>query len=155
MIKILTVPHKMLRTKCNVIAKITPPILAVAKDLCEAMDIPHEGIITIGLSAPQIGKLVRMIAYRPNPQEGSIVIIINPVVVSAKNKFTSREGCLSLPGQEFNVARHKIVKVRGLNIAGEERVFKGRGLTAAQLEHEIDHLDGIMIDKSGLSPMRW
>ena len=151
MAKLLTVPNRTLRLKSKPIEKIGAKVKAIAETLIEMMGETYNGLMAMGIAAPQIGKLIRMFVYRPNPftDAPDCVVVINPELVYAKGKVILNEGCLSLPGQIFKVQRHKIVKLSGLNLDGEQRTFKGRGVTAQQLEHELNHLDGILIDEIG------
>lgn len=104
----------------------------------------------IGVSAPQMGKLVRVMAFRRNASpDGDIQVLINPTLVYSKGFHVVREGCLSLPGKLFMVRRPKTVKIRGLTLDGEQRSFRGRDELAQVFQHELDHLDGILIDQVG------
>ncbi len=149
--KLLTIPNRTLRLESKPIEKITSKVKAIAETLIEMMGETYNGLMAIGIAAPQIGKLVRMFVYRPNPYSDApdYVVVINPELVYAKGKVILNESCLSIPGRVFKVQRHKIVKLSGLNLDGEQRTFKGRGLTAQELEHELNHLDGILIDEIG------
>jgi len=149
--KILIVPNRTLRQKSKPIEKIDSGVKAIAETLMDMMCEKQHGLVPIGIAAPQIGKLVRMFAYRANPYSDTpdCTVVINPELSHAKGKVILNESCLSIPGKVFSVQRHKIVKLKGLNLDGEQRTFKGRGLTAQQLEHELNHLDGILIDTVG------
>ena len=151
MAKLLTVPNKTLRLKSQPVEKIGRKVKAIAETLIEMMGETYNELMPVGIAAPQIGKLVRMFVYRPNLRSDApdFVVVINPELVYAKSKVILNEGCLSIPGKVFKVQRHKIVKLSGLNLDGELRTFKGRGATAQQLEHELNHLDGILIDEIG------
>ena len=98
----------------------------------------------VGLAAPQIGYPVRVCVVRVG---GVKWALINPVVVSAKGFSRVEEGCLSIPGKVFNVLRANIVKVRAVSPEGVSRVYKGHDVLARALQHEIDHLDGILVDQ--------
>lgn len=130
------------------IESIDSGIRALAKELCELLDVEHQGLIFVGVSAPQVGELVQMFAYRANPYSRvpSTQVIINPELVYAKGAVLLTETCLSVPGREVIIERHKLVKIRGLTLDGELRSFKGSGLIAQVFEHELNHLDGILID---------
>jgi len=104
----------------------------------------------ISVSAPQFGQLVRVIAFRRNATlTGDIQVLVNPTLVYAKGFHVVTESCLSLPGKVFMVRRHKTVKIRGLTLDGEQRSFRGRDVLAQVFEHEMEHLDGILIDQVG------
>lgn len=102
----------------------------------------------IGLAAPQIGALKKVVII--DMKDGSSeIVLINPKIVKKSGKEKNSEGCLSYPGFEGIVERPKRVVVKALNINGEEIEVKGEGLLARALCHEIDHLDGVLyIDKA-------
>jgi peptide deformylase len=97
-----------------------------------------------GLAAPQLGSPSRIIICKvPGHCE---IEIINPVIDKAwAGKYYSDEGCLSYPGQRVRIARHKRVKITGLDRWGHPIKFSGNGAQAACIQHEIDHLNGINI----------
>lgn len=97
----------------------------------------------LGLAAPQIGVAERVILYKNYAQE--LITLINPKIVSSKGKTTSRgEGCLSVPGFRANVKRAKVIKVVAYNEYGVKIKIKANGMEAIVLQHEIDHLDGVL-----------
>ncbi|MCM8711336.1 peptide deformylase [Clostridium sp. SYSU_GA19001] len=102
----------------------------------------------IGLAAPQIGILKRVILIDLRDGEEPIVLI-NPLIVAKIGKEESIEGCLSYPGYEGKVIRPKKVTVQGLNTKGEKVEYIAEGVLAKAFCHEIDHLDGILyIDRA-------
>lgn len=97
----------------------------------------------IGLAAPQIGINLRVCVVEI---EGVIRYFINPKITSSsKEKILFEEGCLSLPGEFFAIERAELVTVRYQDENGKDRKFRARGLWAICLQHELDHLDGILI----------
>ncbi|GAI96720.1 unnamed protein product, partial [marine sediment metagenome] len=100
----------------------------------------------LGITAPQFGELVRVIVLS---DRGLDRVLVNPEVVYQKGKQKFNEACFSIPGKLYLVERPKIVKVRYIDINGEQRSIKGHGLTARALMHEINHLDGVLIDSIG------
>lgn len=149
--EILTIPNAILRQECQPVKEIDSEALALAKDLRELMGVKHRGLIPIGIAAPQIGASLRMFVYRDNPYSSmqSTLTIINPEIVYTKGAVTLKETCLSIPDKEFLVKRHKLVKIKGLGLDGKYHSYKGNGLIAQILLHEINHLDGILIDEIG------
>ena len=123
----------------------------LAKEMVDFLDTHRADVpAPISLSGPQLGQLVRVIAFRRNATpDGDIEVLINPTLVYAKGFHIVRELCLSLPGKIFTLRRHKIVKIRGVTLDGVERSFRGRDVLAQIFEHEIGHLDGILIDQIG------
>jgi peptide deformylase len=102
----------------------------------------------IGLAATQIGVLHRVLVYRTNPED-SLTVLVNPVLEwSSEETETASEGCLSIPFVHVNVERPAEVRVRARDGYGVDLEVQGVGLTARVIQHEMDHLDGVlMIDR--------
>jgi peptide deformylase len=101
--------------------------------------------IGVGLAAPQLGISQRLLVYRIGPG-APLIALANPVVEWASDDDESgEEGCLSIPGINVDVDRAIHVRVRGIDEEGETRVIEASGLEARVLQHEIDHLDGVLI----------
>ena len=99
----------------------------------------------IGLAATQVGAMHRLLVYRTE-LEGSIAALVNPVLEwASKDKETSEEGCLSLPGVLVEVERPVHVRVRAQDEHGDGLVVEASGLEARVIQHEMDHLDGVLI----------
>jgi len=100
----------------------------------------------IGLAAPQVGVSLRVavIDLTAGKKGGELLTLINPEFVEREGMQLEEEGCLSLPGFNATVARPARVVVRALDRSGKERVIEGTGLLARALQHEIDHLDGLL-----------
>lgn len=97
----------------------------------------------VGLAATQVGSNVRLCIVQTDDVRH---VLINPQITSrSKTKIISEEGCLSFPGKFFPISRHSEVQVRCLDENGQPCKIKGQGLLARALQHEIDHLDGILI----------
>ncbi len=127
----------VLRKKSEGVDKIDYQFLS---DLSETM-VKKDGI---GLAAPQVGVSKRIIAVM-DPEKGKPLVLINPVIVKkSKEKETGEEGCLSFPGIFLKVKRAKEIEAEALNREGEKISFKAEGLAARVIQHEIDHLDGIL-----------
>jgi peptide deformylase len=128
-------------------------VRALARDMLETMY--HSS--GIGLAAPQVGLSTRVIVVDPRDEEETRrdpIALVNPQVVwSGKDKDKAPEGCLSIPGMEDVVERSASVVVEGLNPDGEEVHIEAEGLLSRVLQHEIDHLDGILfVDR--LTPLK-
>jgi len=149
--KLVKVPNKLLRQKSEPVKTIDSEIKALASDMVEFMHLHQvDKLQPVGLSAPQLGELLRVIAFSRNPMfiEGDdIQVLINPELVYQKGSQLVSESCLCLPGKVFTLQRAKLVKIRGLTLDGVKRSFRGRGLLAQVFQHELNHLDGILIDK--------
>ncbi|MEO0293944.1 MAG: peptide deformylase [candidate division WOR-3 bacterium] len=98
----------------------------------------------IGLAANQIGVASQVLVGKQDKNEKPI-IIINPTIIEASGEDLMAEGCLSIPGVSVEISRAQIVLVRGFNEDGKEIEFRGEGLVARMLQHEIEHLNGILI----------
>ncbi len=143
--KILQYGDKALMTPCEKVEKIDKQILKLIKDMQDTL-YNCDGI---GLAAPQIGVLKRVILIDLRDDDFEPIILINPEIIEAEGKEISIEGCLSYVGYEGEVERPKKVKVRGITPEGRIVEYTAEGLLARAFCHEIDHLDGIMyIDRT-------
>jgi peptide deformylase len=137
---IRTVPDPILKRKAKRISTIDRSIKKLVKDMCETLHA-EEG--RAGLAAPQIGVSLRVTVISMPDVEGDIVLI-NPEIVKRKGQRLVNEGCLSIPGYMGQLYRAEAVTVKGLDATGKEVRIKGDGLLGQALEHEIDHLNGIL-----------
>jgi peptide deformylase len=134
----------VLREKAIPIKEITPEILNLIKDMAETM-YADSGV---GLAAPQVGVSKRVILV--DGEEDGLIVLINPMIIKSEGEVVEEEGCLSLPGIYSQVKRSSKVKVKALNENGDPIEISKEGLTARALQHEIDHLNGILfIDRIG------
>jgi peptide deformylase len=118
----------------------------LARDLLETMR-SHAGCV--GLAAPQLGELVRMIvvdvsAHRKTTACHGLMVLLNPVVVRSSGAEVAREGCLSIPQLTANVRRATHIELSAATPAGERLQIETEGFEARCLLHEIDHLDGVL-----------
>jgi len=149
--ELIKLPDELLRQKSEPVETIDRGIKELALEMVDFMRL-HRGdeLRPVGLSAVQLGELVRVIAFRGNPQsqeELQVQVLINPEVVYLKGHQIVHESCLSIPGRTFTLRRAKLVKIKGLTLAGEMRSFRGRDILAQVFQHELNHLDGILIDE--------
>lgn len=136
----------VLRKKSREVTEIDDRVKTLIDDMCDTLKSSNDGI---GLAAPQVGVLKRIIVIDLTQEDGEVYKLINPKIVKAKGEQVCREGCLSVPGVLGDVTRPAEVVVEALNEKGENVTVKGNGLLAVVLCHEIDHLDGILfIDKA-------
>ena len=96
----------------------------------------------VGLAAPQVGVQRRLFTY--DVGEGPEVLI-NPEIVESGGEWVFEEGCLSIPGYAFEVVRPRVVTVRGLDVEGHEKTFEAEDYLGRVMQHELDHLDGILM----------
>ena len=140
---ILQQPDPLLREKSVKVNKITPEIKQLAKDLLETMYTLGNGV---GLAAPQVGKLYRLFVFDVSPDRNQPGALINPEMISHNNETVkNEEGCLSCRNFDGMVERYSKVTVRGLNLDGKKVTIKAEGLLARVFQHEIDHLNGVLI----------
>ncbi|MBE3596393.1 MAG: peptide deformylase [Hydrogenibacillus sp.] len=130
-------PDPILRQVAKPVSKITPNVLRLLDDMAETM-YAAEGV---GLAAPQVGILKRMVVI--DIGEG-LLELINPEVLETSGEQDGPEGCLSIPGVTGEVKRPERVLVKAQNRSGEWFEVEGSGLLARALMHEIDHLNGIL-----------
>lgn len=150
--KILTVPNPILRQKSKPVGKIDKKIKQLTKAMIEVIKKGPEGKrIGVGLSAVQIGKPIRLfVAYSQKGRK--YLTFINPEILWKSKRLTKGvperenkfEGCLSVPGIFGLVRRSKAVKVRYLTLNGQIVIRKFDGLTATVIQHELDHLNGVL-----------
>ncbi len=144
-------PDPVLKKKAFPVENIDGALQELIDDMIDTMhDAPG-----IGLAAPQVGVSRRVIVVHVNLKEESypLIVLINPEIVQVDGKVVSEEGCLSVPGYVSNIERAGIVLVKGLDREGSPVEFEAEGLMARALQHEIDHLDGILfVDR--MSPIK-
>ena len=148
---ICTYPEKVLREKAEDIATIDEDVVRLAQHMAETMysapgiDWPTSRS-GIGLAAPQVGVAKRLLVadIAPNSPESDLLVLANPEIVSAEGEVVIQEGCLSVPDYQADVKRYERVTVRGLDLTGEAVEIHAEGLLAIVLQHEIDHLNGIL-----------
>lgn len=135
---IVKIGDPILETRAQEVPRITKKITKLVEDMIETMYEANGA----GLAAPQVGVNKRIIVV--DLGEGS-VCLINPVVQSAQGEEIDVEGCLSIPERWVYVKRAAEIEVTGLNEKGKPVRVKAEGFLARALQHEIDHLDGILI----------
>lgn len=143
-LKIIKYPAKILREKTK---KVKDPLDPEIQKLITQMIETLREAKGLGLAAPQIGKSLRLCTV---DYENNLYVLINPKIVSySRNRVMMEEGCLSFPGKFFQIERPEKVKVRYLDEKGKSAKIKADGILARALQHEIDHLEGILvIDKT-------
>ncbi len=140
--KILTYPSPVLAQKAAPVEEITPELRQLAQDMAETM-YEKRGI---GLAAPQIGECCRLIAVDiSGPEERKeLMFLVNPEVVSKTGEVLEEEGCLSVANFRSKVKRAESVVVKAKDLDGKDVEIPADGLLAICLQHEIDHLDGVL-----------
>lgn len=142
----------VLETSCAPVAEFgTPELKQLVDDMFETM-YAHKGV---GLAAPQVGLPQRLTVIDPSAGEdpAAKLVLINPEILEKQGKQVGEEGCLSIPGFREDVARAMRVRVRAQNAEGEFFETSGEELLARAIQHELDHLNGILF-LSHLSPLK-
>lgn len=156
--KILTFPDPKLREVSQPVETFGPEIEKLVEDMKETM-YNAQGI---GLAAPQVGELKRIVVIdtRPKDEKGrrykydemteleaavqQPIVLINPEIVKGEGKTTFDEGCLSIPGYYETVERFEYIEMKCKDEFGKERIIKVDGLLAICMQHEMDHLEGTL-----------
>ena len=146
--KIVRYPAPVLREKCQEVKSVTKEVQTLLSDMAETMyHAPG-----IGLAAPQIGVNARVIVLdvgnyeggEKSSQKGKLYKLVNPEIVKSEGSALGEEGCLSIPGVSEKVKRATHVTVAALNEKGEKIEIEAEGILAVCLQHEIDHLNGVL-----------
>ena len=131
-------PDPVLRQKTKKVSTIDNSIQRLINDMVETM----QQVNGVGLAAPQIGVSLRVVVLQMPGEEP--VAIINPEIVKRSGEQEVTEGCLSVPGYAGEIKRSASVTIKGRDQNGKEMRIKADGLLAQALEHELDHLNGIL-----------
>lgn len=143
--EIIIYPDPLLRAVAAPVAPESKEAVQLAQDLWDTLD-GHSGV---GIAAPQIGVSLRAVAVdatrakRPVPNHGRL-LLLNPEIVLAEGSTSFREGCLSIPDLVARVRRHERVTVSATLPGGAPMTFTAEGFEAVILQHEIDHLNGVL-----------
>ena len=144
--EVLTYPHPLLKKRAEPVTEITPEIRQLAADMAETM-YENDGI---GLAAPQVGELVRLVTIDLSGPENreELLTLVNPELELSGEEIESEEGCLSVEEYRAPVARFSKVRVRATDLDGKPLEFEAEDLLAVCLQHECDHLEGtLFIDR--------
>ncbi len=129
----------VLKTRAAPVEDFDDPLERLAEDMLATMR-EQEGV---GLAANQVGRLKRILVAAVEDEE---YVLVNPVIEeAAETKETGPEGCLSIPGIQVEVERPTAVTISGQNVSGEPVRIEAEGLLARIFQHEVDHLDGVLI----------
>ena len=132
----------VLRRRAEPVESVTPEIRALVEDMFECM-YRERGV---GLAAPQVGVPLRVfvVDVEGDGGERTKLALINPVMRRKEGSVVAEEGCLSIPGIRADVKRYREVLFEGLGEDGKPMAVPGTGLLARALQHELDHLDGVL-----------
>jgi peptide deformylase len=143
---VLTLPDAVLMATATTVGDIDADARTLAEDLIDTM---RASPACVGLAAPQIGVsrrafVVDVTGHRKAVSCHGMFVLFDPVVVTAENPVSGREGCMSVPDLTGDVARATLVTVTGLDVDGERRTLAVDAFEARAVLHEIDHLDGLV-----------
>lgn len=145
--EILLYPDARLKTKCEPVAILDAGVDALIQDLIDTMVAAGH---SVGVAAPQIGDTRRVVVVdvaksklgRDNNH--GLLTLVNPEIISREGKKALREGCMSVPDYTGNVVRAEEIVVQFTDRDGSERVVRSSGFEAVAIQHELDHLDGLL-----------
>ena len=141
--EILTEPNKILRQKSSIVQKVDKDIQKLMDDMLETMYAAPG----IGLAAIQVGVAKRIIVLDIAPKDSprNPMYFVNPEIVQkSENHSTYEEGCLSVPDQFAEIDRPSTCEIEYLDYYGKKKILKAEGLLATCIQHEMDHLEGIL-----------
>lgn len=144
---ILRYPHPVLKKLCNRVELIDDTIQTLITDLLDTM---HAGPGSVGVAAPQIGVTLRVCVVDVSKNRlgkennHGLLCMINPEIIGRSGVAVMREGCMSVPDYTGDVERATEVSVRFIEPDGTERVIAAFGFEAVAIQHEMDHLDGVL-----------
>ncbi|MDD5557622.1 MAG: peptide deformylase [bacterium] len=148
LLNIVLYGNKVLHGKAEEVGGVTPEIRRLAENMLETMYY-HEGL---GLAAPQVGVPLRLAVMDVRHEGSGKIILVDPVIIRLGETIAMEEGCLSLPGITAPVERAVEVTVEYGTLGGSRKTMRATGVTAQAVQHEIDHLDGILIpDRVGVA----
>ena len=145
---ILKFPDPLLKEKSAPVGRVMPELSAVIDDLLDTMHASPGGV---GISAPQIGVLKRVVAVDVSAskrgaqtENHGLLVLVNPEILAKGGRQIVREGCMSIPDYTANIERAQWVLVDALDREGKQIILESVGIEAVAIQHEVDHLDGIL-----------
>ncbi len=145
LLDVVTYPDPRLTQKAIAVAQFDDELRAFVRDLEATM---RGGPPSVGIAAPQVGRSLRIaivdVSVKPNIAHHGRLVLINPEILHAEGSVVGREGCLSVPDYTGNVMRAGRVEVTALDEYGSEMIYAFEGFEARAVQHEIDHLNGLL-----------
>jgi peptide deformylase len=145
--KIVTYPNQILKTPCQVVEQIDEWVCELVNDLVDTM---QAGPGSVGVAAPQIGVSLRVCVIdvsknrHGKDNNHGLLLMINPEIVARNGSAVMREGCMSVPDYTGDVERSTELTLRYTEPEGAVREFEASGFEAVAIQHEMDHLDGLL-----------
>ncbi len=146
-LKVIKYPDPILRKRCQTVDKISKEVVDLVDDMIETMKA-EEGL---GLAANQIGRDFQVFVLNVTPHEDTPTpsVFINPEILNHDGAVIEEEGCLSFPELYLKITRYKTVRLHAKNLHNEDIIYETSGLLARAIQHEVDHLNGIVfIDRA-------
>ena len=137
-LSIRTLPDSVLREKAKKVTLFNESLQNLVEDMIDTMRYANG----VGLAANQVGVLLRVVVIEIPEEE--VIVLINPEIIKVEGERTVDEGCLSIPGYRGELTRSVKVRVKALDREGKALRIRAEGLLAQALEHEIDHINGIL-----------
>lgn len=145
--EILIYPDERLKSLCAPLPSVDPSAMALIDDLVDTMRAAGH---SVGVAAPQIGDLRRVVVVDVSQSKlgrdnhHGLLTMVNPEIISRSGQKVMREGCMSVPDYTGNVTRAEEIVIEFLDRDGSERVIRASGFEAVAIQHELDHLDGLL-----------
>lgn len=145
LLDILTYPDERLKQESKLVQNFDTALLSFITDLEETMRAGPGGV---GIAAPQVGRFERIVivdvSSKPKIKQHGRMVLVNPEIIEWDGFAIGREGCMSVPDFTGNVIRAEQIKLEALNEHGEQVSYECEGYEARAVQHEIDHLDGLL-----------
>jgi peptide deformylase len=141
--EIVIYPDKVLKTKAEHVLNIDLAVVNLAEDMARTMyEAPG-----VGLAAPQVGEPRRLIVVdqTAGKEEGHLIVVVNPEIIEKEGVQVDSEMCLSVPDTSIDVSRAERILVKGVDLKGNELRIEAEGFLARIFQHEIDHINGVVI----------
>ncbi len=144
---ILQFPHPLLKKMCRRVERIDSEILELVADLLDTM---RSGPGSVGVAAPQIGASLRLcvvdvsMSKLGRESNHGLLVLINPEILLGEGSATMREGCMSIPDYTGDVERSTLIRLSYTDAHGEQQELESMGFEAVAIQHEMDHLDGVL-----------
>jgi len=143
-LEIRKIGDPVLKQKAQKVDKVDSKIKRLVEDMIETMKFANG----VGLAAPQVGEPLRVIVV---DYENKPIAFINPEILEAEGETIDLEGCLSVPGIELKIKRYERIVFKAQDLNGKVKKYGAKGLLARVIQHEIDHLDGVLIVDRGIT----
>lgn len=141
--EIVIYPDKVLKSRSDPVENIDLGVVNLAEDMIRTMyEAPG-----VGLAAPQVGEPKRIIVVdqTAGKEDGNLIVVVNPEIIEKEGTQVDSEMCLSVPDTSIDVARAERILVKGVDLKGNELKIEAEGFLARIFQHEIDHINGVVI----------